>query len=156
MSLPVWNRPGVAYNVGDVVTLYPYKPVRPHGLGQYHTNPLPKDRRYGELRNFVRPDSRHLAKVKITEAIKLGVNRKSQIFGCQVVEFPSEERPKFYQEPLSIVDSNTKQRKPVTRRLVAKAIDYGYFASSFGGPYDNTENADGILSRIHAAYAYFR
>lgn len=56
MPLPVWNRPGVAYNVGDVVTLYPYEPVRPHGLGQYHTNPLPKDRRYGELRNFVRPE----------------------------------------------------------------------------------------------------
>ncbi|KAH0439414.1 hypothetical protein CcaCcLH18_02891 [Colletotrichum camelliae] len=136
--------------------MYPYEPVRPHGLGQYHSNPLPKDHCYGELRNFVRHDRRYHAKVKITEAIKFGENRKSQIFGCQVVEFPSEERPKFYQEPLSIVDPSTKQRRPLTRRLVAKAIDYGYFPSSFGGPYDNAQNADGILSRIHAAYAYFR
>ncbi|KAF3805579.1 hypothetical protein GCG54_00005618 [Colletotrichum gloeosporioides] len=156
MPLPVWKRPGVAYNVGDVVTLYPYEPVRPHGLGQYYSNPLPKDHGYGELRNFVRTDRRHHAKVKITEAVKFGENRKSQIFACQVVEFPSEERPKFYQEPLSIVDPNTKQREPVTRRLVAKAIDYGYFPSSFGGPYSNAQNADGILSRIHAAHAYFR
>ncbi|KAH9228021.1 hypothetical protein K456DRAFT_892503 [Colletotrichum gloeosporioides 23] len=43
MPLPVWKRSGVAYNVGDVVTLYPYEPVRPHGLGQYYSNPLPKD-----------------------------------------------------------------------------------------------------------------
>ncbi|KAF0315421.1 hypothetical protein GQ607_017359 [Colletotrichum asianum] len=156
MPLPMWKRPGVAYNVGDVVTLYPYEPVRPHGLGQYYSNPLPKDHGYGELRNFVKTDRRHHAKVKITEAIKFGENRKSQIFACQVVEFPSEERPKFYQEPLSIVDPNTKQREPLTRRLVAKAIDYGYFPSSFGGPYSSAQNADGILSRIHAAYAYFR
>lgn len=48
------------------------------------------------------------------------------------------------------------KQEPLTRKLVCKTIDAQFFPSSFGGPYSNSEEADGLLSRIHAAYAYYR
>ncbi|KAJ5007745.1 hypothetical protein K4K57_010613 [Colletotrichum sp. SAR 10_99] len=153
--MATWISPSEVYAVGKEVTLYPYEPVRPHGMPQYDRNCLPSDLRPGELRDFAKPDKKLEAKIRITEAIRIDQNRYSQIFACEVVAVPRKERPTWYQQSLSQTDKSMKQ-KPLTRKLVCKTIDAQFFPSSFGGPYSNSEEADGLLSRIHAAYAYYR
>ncbi|KAJ5003363.1 hypothetical protein K4K57_012859 [Colletotrichum sp. SAR 10_99] len=138
------------------MTLYPYEPDRPHGSGQYHFNPLPKDLPEGHIRNFnTNGDYKNTkAKIEIREIIRQGVNRNSQIFRCLVLKPPKEERPAALQEPLP--PFRDEHGGVLPGQLVAKVFDFHYYESDFGGPWPNEQEADGNHCREHAVYAHYR
>ncbi|KAF5522506.1 hypothetical protein CGCA056_v006373 [Colletotrichum aenigma] len=124
-------------------------PVRPYGTPAYHS---PRG-----VRNFdAKADiAKTQAKVQIEEVIRVGPDRESQIFSCKILEAPVEERPAFYQSPLSLIPKNKNsqaRRPPLTRKLVAKVYDSTWLPSCFVSPSPDT----GYFSREHAAYAYYR
>ncbi|KAI8246966.1 hypothetical protein K4K53_002279 [Colletotrichum sp. SAR 10_77] len=138
------------------MTLYPYEPDRPHGSGEYHRNPLPRDLPYGHIRDFnTKGDfTKTQVEIEIQEIIRRGVNRTSQIFRCSVIKAPEEERPAALQEPLP--PSRDDNEEVLPGQLAAKVFDYDYYESDFGGPWGNDEEADGNHCREHAVYAYYR
>ncbi|KAF4900691.1 hypothetical protein CGCVW01_v013408 [Colletotrichum viniferum] len=137
------------YTVGKRLTLFPYEPVRPYGTPAYHS---PRG-----VRNFdAKADfAKTQAKVQIEKVIRVGPDRESQIFSCKVLEAPVEERPAFYQSPLSLIPKNKDsraRRPPLTRKLVGKVYDSTWLPSCFVSPSPDTR----YFSREHAAYAYYR
>ncbi|KAF4484983.1 hypothetical protein CGGC5_v008110 [Colletotrichum fructicola Nara gc5] len=138
------------------MTLYPYEPDRPHGSGQYHFNPLPKDLPKDHIRNFnTNGDYKHTkAKIEIREIIRQGVNRNSQIFRCLVLKPPKEERPAALQEPLP--PFRDEHGGVLPGQLVAKVFDVHYYPIDFCAPWPNEEEADGNHCREHAVYAHYR
>ncbi|KAF3805598.1 hypothetical protein GCG54_00005637 [Colletotrichum gloeosporioides] len=156
MSNLNWTKPEQAYRDGKRLTLYPYEPTRPHGSGEYHRNPLPRDLPYGHIRDFnTKADfTKTQVEIEIQEIIRRGVNRTSQIFRCSVIKAPEEERPAALQEPLP--PSRDENGGVLPGQLAAKVFDYDYYESDFGGPWGNDEEADGNHCREHAVYAYYR
>ncbi|KAF4810749.1 hypothetical protein CGCSCA5_v010418 [Colletotrichum siamense] len=156
MFTSTWSRPDKVYWEGNSMTLYPYEPDRPHGSGEYHRNPLPRDLPYGHIRDFnTKGDfTKTQVEIEIQEIIRRGVNRTSQIFRCSVIKAPEEERPAALQEPLP--PSRDENEEVLPGQLAAKVFDYDYYESDFGGPWGNDEEADGNHCREHAVYAYYR
>ncbi|KAF0320801.1 hypothetical protein GQ607_011885 [Colletotrichum asianum] len=128
LGLATWDKPEEMYTVGKKLTLFPYEPA-----------------------DFAKTQ----AKVQIEKIIRVGPERESQIFSCKVLEAPVEERPAFYQSPLSLIPKNKDskaRRPPLTRKLVGKVYDSTWLPSCFVSPSPDT----GYFSREHAAYAYYR
>ncbi|KAF4899985.1 hypothetical protein CGCFRS4_v003476 [Colletotrichum fructicola] len=125
------------------------EPVRPYGTPAYHS---PRGvRNFDPKADFARTQ----AKVQIEKIIRVGPERESQISSCKVLEAPVEERPAFYQSPLSLIPKNKDskaRRPPLTRKLVGKVYDNTWLPSCFVNPSPDT----GYFSREHAAYAYYR
>ncbi|EQB43844.1 hypothetical protein CGLO_17454 [Colletotrichum gloeosporioides Cg-14] len=128
LELATWDKPEAMYTVGKKLTLFPYEPVRPYGTPAYHS---PRGvRNFDPKADFAKTQ----AKVQIEKIIRVGPDRESQIFSCKVLEAPVEERPAFYQSPLSLIPKNKDskaRRPPLTRKLVGKVNDNTWLPSCF-------------------------
>ncbi|KAF6825681.1 hypothetical protein CMUS01_09734 [Colletotrichum musicola] len=87
------------------------------------------------------------AELMILEDIRVADAKWSQIVHCKVTKAPKQRQSSRFQSRLDDVVTG--------RSLVIKAYDYEYYPSSFGGPWDNDEEADGRFSREFSAYQYY-
>ncbi|KAH0439425.1 hypothetical protein CcaCcLH18_02902 [Colletotrichum camelliae] len=152
-GLATWTRLEEKYSVGKKLTLFPYEPERPYGMRAYH--PPQGVRNFEPEADFTNTKAR----VQIEEIICRGPGRSSQIFSCKVLEAPVEERPAFYQSPLSLIpkNKNSKSRRPpLIRKLVGKVYDTCISSIYYASDSDRASKAPGYFSREHAAYAYYR